>query len=67
MRERLSDEGDRQRSAGHDPDRRVGQRPDSLGVDALVQHFRQIILDETDLIDAESHEKLRLPNIILDD
>ena len=53
--EGLSDDGDCQRNAGYNSDRRVGQRPDPLGVDAFVQHVRQIIFDEGDMIYTKIH------------
>ena len=55
LRQRMADHGDGQRCAGHHPERGVRQRQHPLGVNAFVQHVRQIIFDEGDMIYTEIH------------
>jgi hypothetical protein len=55
-RERLANQGHRQRSPGHDPERSVGQRQDALGVQVVNEHAAQKFINEINSLLRHPHK-----------
>jgi len=58
LRQRMADDRDRQRSAGHDAERAVGQRLDPLGVQVASEDPREKTMDKFNAIDMRLHESV---------
>src|SRR5271154_3354379 len=56
LRQRMADDRDRQRSAGHDAERAVGQRLDTPGVQVASEDPGEKIMGKFNAIDMRLHE-----------